>query len=330
LYYQFQLWDAAALDGSSYQVGNVLNIPAGMITDRQAPHGGLLTRYLLPKVTALEKQANPNANGTEAYAWLPPPLVNQGNKTQGDWLFNFLLDPQQIRPAVFLQMPKFNMSPEESRKLVNYFAARDNANFPYEYSENQQADYLNRRENEYQAQSAVDAADTSETTRLDAAMQIMINKNYCMTCHIIGDYVPSGSDRAKAPNLAEVYKRLRYDYVFPWIANPPRILPYTAMPINIPYDPDLEHMGGIPQEFYHGSSTEQVRVLTDLLMNYDKYAKDKTQIGPLVRAAKEADAETEETDSETTTPATEPAAQPSEPAAETPASDSAADSPDNN
>jgi len=43
---------------------------------------------------------------------------------QPDWLYNFLLDPTVIRPEghMLLRMPKFNMSPEESRALVNYFA----------------------------------------------------------------------------------------------------------------------------------------------------------------------------------------------------------------
>ena len=69
--------------------------------------------------------------GSEAYGWLPPPLIGEGNKVQTAWLHDFLLDPYPIRPAVFLRMPKFNMSSAEATALANYFAAVDNADFPY-------------------------------------------------------------------------------------------------------------------------------------------------------------------------------------------------------
>lgn len=56
---------------------------------------------------------------------LPPPLLREGERVQPDWLYKFLLDPMAVRPEghMLLRMPKFNLSPEESRALVNYFAA---------------------------------------------------------------------------------------------------------------------------------------------------------------------------------------------------------------
>jgi hypothetical protein len=61
---------------------------------------------------------DPDARGA-----LPPTLVGQGERTQPDWLYNFLLDPQPIRRLAILRMPKFNMSKDEARMLVDYFAA---------------------------------------------------------------------------------------------------------------------------------------------------------------------------------------------------------------
>ena len=45
----------------------------------------------------------------------------------------------------------------------------------------------------------------------------------------------AGSVCTYAPNLADVYRRLRPEFVRDWIANPKMILPYTSMPVNIPY-----------------------------------------------------------------------------------------------
>jgi hypothetical protein len=69
--------------------------------------------------------------------------------------------------------------------------------------------------------------------------------------------------------LANVHERLRPDYVHNWIANPKRFLPYTGMPVNIPFDQPVS------QELYQGTSEQQVEALTDLLMHYDEFAKRK-------------------------------------------------------
>ncbi|HEX5271255.1 MAG TPA: hypothetical protein VFW33_12230, partial [Gemmataceae bacterium] len=61
---------------------------------------------------------------------LPPPLYREGERTQPDWLFNFIRNPRQIRPLVILRMPKFNMSEDEARALVNYFGAADKTGNP--------------------------------------------------------------------------------------------------------------------------------------------------------------------------------------------------------
>ena len=55
-----------------------------------------------------------------------PPLLNwQGGRTQAGWLFQFLLDPPKVRESTVLRMPKFNMSADDARALVGYFAAME-------------------------------------------------------------------------------------------------------------------------------------------------------------------------------------------------------------
>ena len=69
---------------------------------------------------------------------------------------------------------------------------------------------------------------------MDDALKIVTDNNFCIKCHLLGDFAPKGTNSAKAPQLGDVYHRLRPDYVLDWIANPKRILPYTGMPVNIP------------------------------------------------------------------------------------------------
>ena len=98
-------------------------------------------------------------------------------------------------------------------------------------------------------------------------MKIVTNNNYCVKCHLVGSYAPPGNPKALAPQLERVHERLRPDYVHNWIANPKRYLPYTGMPVNIPFDKPVS------QDLYAGDSEQQVDSLTDLFMHFDTFAK---------------------------------------------------------
>lgn len=189
-----EIVNSAVVDGHVYLPGQAkMSIPGSTVSNAYTGHGGMLTRYLLPRVTKIEQQVNPNASGGEAYGWLPPPLFGEGSKVQSNWLYEFLLEPYPIRPAVFLRMPKFNMSRDESTKLVNYFAAVDNANYPYESAEVRLDSHLAEMQAAYAKQAM-----RPDANRLDDAMKIVVDKNFCVKCHIVGDYDPGGSVRAKA------------------------------------------------------------------------------------------------------------------------------------
>jgi len=121
--------------------------------------------------------------------------------------------------------------------------------------------------------------------RLDDAMKIVLNGNFCVKCHLVGDYTPAGSIRAMAPQLTEVYRRLRPEYVRDWIANPKMILPYTPMPVNIKYVEEDQTTLKLLQGLYHGTNVEQIDALTDLLMNFDEYARQNTKFADRVQPA---------------------------------------------
>jgi hypothetical protein len=103
-------------------------------------------------------------------------------------------------------------------------------------------------------------------------MKIVTNNNYCVKCHLVGSYAPPGNPKALAPQLERVHERLRPDYVHNWIANPKRYLPYTGMPVNIPFDKPVS------QDLYAGTSEQQVDALTDLLMHFDTFAKQNLSL----------------------------------------------------
>src|SRR6185437_9834575 len=86
---------------------------------RADPWGGafvdLMLKYTKPGEAKLD----------EMRSKVPPPLIREGERVQPNWLYGFLLDPQPVRPTEFmmLRMPKFNMSNEDARALVNYFSS---------------------------------------------------------------------------------------------------------------------------------------------------------------------------------------------------------------
>lgn len=289
LLFGFDLWKPAALDGWSYQVGDGSLVVAGRHFDgRRDAQGGALAKYLLPRVVERERLANPNAKGAEAWAWLPPPLMGEGSKVQPTWLHDYLLDPYLVRPATVMRMPKFNLSKSEARKLTDYFAAVDGSQFPYPFTAERRHQHLAAADARYAerlaslpAAGALDGEQPVSGRHLRDAMNFVTDNSYCVRCHRVGDFRPSGLDRGQAPDLTDVYRRLRPDYLRTWIAKPTALLPYASMPVNIPYDPDAPELGTtVPQKLYHGNSVQQLDALVDLLMNYDQYARQELRVEP--------------------------------------------------
>lgn len=88
--------------------------------------------YLLANYVVEKKRKNPDDEVDEGngLVFAPPLLVRQGERTQPGWLYQFLRNPQQVRMATLLRMPKFNLSEEEAQALVNYFTAVDRMTNP--------------------------------------------------------------------------------------------------------------------------------------------------------------------------------------------------------
>jgi cytochrome c551/c552 len=263
------LFNDALVDGQPWAVGSqTVFVPEkDLAAGKTYPAwGGDLARLLYPVVIADEMEINPNVKPEDAWGWLPPPLVGEGKKVQSAWLHRFLLNPHPIRPPAVLRMPRFNWSAEQAARMVDYFAAVDGAEYPYVYDPRLD-------------ETAVAEKELAKPGHLDGALRIVTNNNYCVKCHLVGDYTPPGSVKALAPQLARVHERLRPDYVHDWIANPKRFLPYTGMPVNIPFDKPVS------QDLYAGDSEQQVDALTDLLMHFDLFAKRNLSLEAFLRGA---------------------------------------------
>jgi hypothetical protein len=286
----FTLWEPEAINGQTWLKAEQIPVPEQWVKKHHPPVGGDFAHLLHPVALEMERATNPAAKYEDAWGWVPPPLVGEGEKVRSDWLHRFLLDPYPIRPAAVLRMPKFNMSSEEASALVNYFAAVDNVRYPFDYDHRASGTYLAQQSNVHPG-------------RLEDALAIITNNNYCVKCHIVSDFVPKGGAKALAPNLAQVHERLRQEYLIPWLANPKRILPYTGMPVNFPLDKpadpamfETEH----PEQL--DTSPEQLEAVVDLLLNYDAFANQQVSVRervkepPPAEAAEESNANNPEVD----------------------------------
>jgi mono/diheme cytochrome c family protein len=118
----------------------VEELPMEDLLSRTEPHGGRFVELMVPYL--VERKAANLDDDSKARSGLPPPLVREGEKVQPSWLFQFLRNPQPIRPqrtrdakgtedgVVILRMPRFNMSDDDAMTLVNYFAAVDRRENP--------------------------------------------------------------------------------------------------------------------------------------------------------------------------------------------------------
>jgi cytochrome c2 len=158
-----------------------------------------------------------------------PFLAGEGARVQPEWLFTFMRDPgaHGIRPWLHpewawgasvpddkhaLRMPTFNFSSEQITAIVRYFASWDGQQYPYQ---------------------APAARELSEEQKLyTLTHMISAEAGNCLSCHYQGTFpVERGrTELAKmAPNLNDVARRLRPEWVKQWLLRPQNYLPYTKM-----------------------------------------------------------------------------------------------------
>ncbi len=248
-----QLWKQVTIRGHTFNPSDTLTLNAKNVIKVPAVGGDFAWLY----ATMVAEQSG----GDFGALWnrLPPPLLREGKKVQTPWLTAFFKDPYVVRPATNLRMPKFHLGKDdkypaeiEAAGLANYFAAKDRAEFPYQSIPEREQGYLAKQESDHPGY-------------LNGGWSLM-TKGACIQCHAIGQYMPTGGAAVvNGPNLRQVANRFRPEYLAEWLANPKRLIPYTAMPQNvIPSGPEAP---GAPKSMT-AQPLVQVKAIRDTLLNY--------------------------------------------------------------
>jgi mono/diheme cytochrome c family protein len=135
--------------------------------------------------------------------------LQEGEKVQSTWLYEWLARPTKVRPWLEVRMPTFGLNIDEATAMTKYFGALANVRLPYEF---------------------VLARDIPPEY-LRAGRQLA-GKDYfdCFSCHVQGDKKPEGSPEGWAPDLALARYRLRPAWIEKWLHDPQKIQPGTKMP----------------------------------------------------------------------------------------------------
>jgi mono/diheme cytochrome c family protein len=64
---------------------------------------------------------------------VPPTLVGVGGRLQGQYMYQFLLEPEEVRPWLEMRMPDFGFTEAQTRTVVAGFAATVGVSNPYTY-----------------------------------------------------------------------------------------------------------------------------------------------------------------------------------------------------
>jgi mono/diheme cytochrome c family protein len=247
-----QLWKPVTIRGFTFNVGDNITLNRTKVKKTEAVGGNFAWLYST-------YQADKTGSDFATF-WnrLPPPLLREGNKVQTPWLTSFLNDPYAIRPAVNLRMPRFHfgktdeLARAEMTGLANFFAARDGAEFPYQTIPEREQSYLAEHEAKHH-------------DYLGAGWQLM-TRGACVQCHTIGQHKASGGAQVvNGPDLRQVAGRFRPGYLAEWVANPKRLIPYTAMPQNVP--PHGPPPPFVPKSF-ENQPADMVTAIRDTLLNY--------------------------------------------------------------
>jgi len=146
-----------------------------------------------------------------ALAFAPPNLRTQGARTQPDWLYTFLHGPELIRPWLSVRMPTYGFTDEELNTLTMYFAAVDDAPYPFDEKFTLAHSYPR------------DMVRAGDRLASDDILK-------CFRCHVREGVTPATDPSQWGPDLALAADRLRFEWLQDWIADPQAIMPGTSMP----------------------------------------------------------------------------------------------------
>ena len=174
----------------------------------------------------------------------PPDLNTQGRRTQADWLYHFLREPEEVRFWLNVRMPTFEFTPGEANTLVSGFLAMDGGQ-PFDAEQERIYD---------RAELRVGAS--------------LLDQLQCERCHIAA---AAGTMEASqlAPSFRLSGERLTHDWIVEWMLDPQSVTPGTQMPQFWPRDQAGNLITALP-DVLEGDPMAQMRAVASYLMNYDR------------------------------------------------------------
>ena len=188
-----------------------------------------------------------------------PTQLHQGQRTQPDWLFQFIKAPQtgQVRPWLHVRMPTFGLTDGEANVLVKYFALQGEAQFPYQ------------------------SPKIDMTPEHLAAGKQLFDQLKCALCHIVEGKalgkplaeIPEEDLPRLAPNLSQAHERLQRDWlVNKWLVEPLAQQPGTRMP-------QFEYGAAIAPNVLGGDGRKQIEALVDYVLTLGTH-EQTAQVAP--------------------------------------------------
>lgn len=174
----------------------------------------------------------------------PPDLHTQGKRTQADWLYHFLREPDEVRFWLEARMPTFPFTPDEANTLVSGFLAMDGGQ-PFDT----------------EGERVYDRAELRAGADLLDQLQ-------CERCHIA-----SAAGTMEASQLAPSFRlsgeRLTHEWIVDWLLDPQTITPGTQMPQFWPTDQEGNRLTALP-DILEGDPMAQMRAVASYIMEYDR------------------------------------------------------------
>jgi len=152
-----------------------------------------------------------------------PNLTGLARRVRPDYIAKFLAEPYDQRPTLEESMIRHQLSDDDIKAVVRYFAAVSDAPDPYA-----------------PGWTPPDLGKRPPQTRIEKGKELFLSVG-CTGCHTFGN-VDTGMSREAleasraqnelAPNLRFAKERTRPDVIVSWIRNARQFLPGTTMPAN--------------------------------------------------------------------------------------------------
>jgi cytochrome c2 len=204
----------------------------------------VIRRYNCQGCHVIEGEGGDVWPAIEKVNWRPPDLLGQGRKTNPPWLFKFMKAPDfvleyspegqdRVRPWHTIRMPTFNLSDEEARAVVRYFAALSRVTpdfeseqpdtllgkgegYPKTFEVKDPNDATGERKVKREAKDPLGEADT------------LFEVYACKSCHSEDPNIPIEN---RAPNFRHTMNgRLRGPWIETWLWGPYKLQQGTKMP----------------------------------------------------------------------------------------------------